>query len=138
MKHNHHAPAVPSGGRKLKGDVIFIAALLAFAALFGAALMLTRQPGDSVVVTIDGEHYATFSLSEPLVHEIRTGEDGEHVNLLVIENGQAYVQQASCPDGICANHRPISYSGQSIVCLPHRVVITVQRQSTADQPDIIV
>ena len=138
MKHNNIAPAVPSGGRKLKGDVIFIAALLAFAALLGAVLMLTRQAGNAVVVTIDGEYYATFSLSEPLVHEIRTGEDGQQLNVLVIKDGQAFVQHASCPDGICANHRPISYGGQSIVCLPHRVVITVQRQSTADQPDIIV
>lgn len=138
MKHNHHAPAAQSGGRKLKGDVIFIAVLLLLATLLGLVLLLTRKPGDTVIVTVDGEHYATFSLSEPLRHEIRTGENGEQINVLVIEDGQAFVQHASCPDGICAAHRAISYNRQSIVCLPHRVVITVHRQSTADQPDVIV
>ena len=138
MKHNHHAPAAQSGGRKLKGDVIFIAALLLLATLFGLLLWLFRTPGDTVVVTVDGKHYATFSLSEPLYHEIRTGENGEQLNVLVIKDGQAFVQHASCPDGICAAHRAISYHGQSIVCLPHRVVITVERGSSADQPDIIV
>ena len=138
MSHNHHAPAAGSGGRKFKADLILIAALLLLATLLGLFLFLSRKPGDSVTVTVDGEHYATFSLSEPLRHEIRTGRNGEQINVLIIENGQAYVQHASCPDGICASHRPISYNGQSIICLPHRVVITVQRQGTADQPDIIV
>ena len=44
---------------------------------------------------------------------------------------------ASCPDGICAAHKPISREGESIVCLPHRVVITVRTVEDEGGPDIV-
>ena len=46
-------------------------------------------------------------------------------NTLVIKNGEAAVTRADCPDLICVNHRVVKRNGESIICLPHRVVITV-------------
>ena len=57
-------------------------------------------------------------------------------NLLVIKDGKAYVENASCPDGICSKHRPISYDGESIICLPNKVVVSIDKQD-ASAPDII-
>jgi hypothetical protein len=74
---------------------------------------------------------------EDLTLPIHTGEGGEQVNVLVIKDGEAYVQSASCPDGICAAHKPISRQGESIVCLPHRVVVTVQCTEQQNAPDIV-
>ena len=86
------------------------------------------------MVTVDGQFYGEYALNENQTVEIVT-EKGR--NLLVIENGKAYVSEASCPDGICAAHRPISFKGQSIICLPNKVVIEVQTESP-NQPDIAV
>ena len=130
-------PTAKSGGRRFRNDVIFIAALLAIVALAGLFVFLFRQPGDTVVVTIDGEHYATYSLNENMTVPIHTGQDGKQINVLIIRDGQAHVQEASCPDGICAAHKPIHREGESIVCLPHRVVITVHSTSEQDAPDIV-
>ena len=73
--------------------------------------------------------------------EIHTGEGGKELNLLVIKDGKAFVETATCRDGICAAHAPISREGESIVCLPHKVVITVKRSenkvSEENVPDII-
>ena len=80
--------------------------------------------------------YGIYPLHTDLTLSIRTGESGEEENLLVIRDGQAYVESATCPDGICAAHKPISREGESIVCLPHRVVITV-RTTDGEEPDII-
>jgi hypothetical protein len=138
MNQNNQAmPTVKSGGRRFRNDVILIAALLAIVALAGLFVFLFRQPGDTVVVTIDGEHFATYSLSENVTVPIQTGKNGEQINLLIIQDGQAYVQKASCPDGICAAHRPIKREGESIVCLPHRVVITVHSASEQHEPDVV-
>ncbi len=138
MNQNNQAmPTVKNGGRRFRNDVILIAALLAIIALAGLLVFLFRQPGDTVVVTIDGEHFATYSLSENATVPIQTGKDGEQINLLIIQDGQAYVQKASCPDGICAAHRPIKREGESIVCLPHRVVITVHSASEQNEPDVV-
>ena len=129
------ADSVKDGGiRKIKANDILLIGAILLAALAGAVIMLlTRSEGDSVTVTVDGKLFAEYSLSENRTVEIKNGEG---FNILVIENGRAYVHEASCPDGICSSHRPISYSGQSIICLPNKVVIEVKAKR-ADGPDVI-
>ena len=122
--------------RKHRNDGIFIAVLLLTLFLAGAAFFFLREEGDIVTVSVDGKHYGTYPLHTDLTLSIRTGEDGEEENLLVIRDGTARVESATCPDGICAAHKPISREGESIVCLPHRVVITVHT-SDGEEPDII-
>lgn len=126
------APA-SSGRRKIRNDIIFIFALLLLVSLASLALFLFRTPGDTVVVTVDGQKFGEYLLSEDKEIEIR--RKGGY-NLLVIEDGKAYVRHASCPDGICSSHSPIQHDGESIICLPNRVVIEV-RALSKDQPDII-
>ena len=122
---------------KRRNDVIFIAALLAILILAGCAFYFLRGEGNTVTVELDGKEYGNYLLSEDRVIEIRTGEDDEELNLLVIEDGKARVERATCPDGICAAHKPIFREGESIVCLPHRLVITVRTESNGDEPDIV-
>ena len=131
------APTVKSDGRIFKNDVIFIVILLLAVSLLGLGLWLFRTEGDTVTLTVDGELMGTYSLAQNRTVEIVTGEQNDRYNVLVIRNGEAYVAEASCPDGICAAHRPISRRGESIVCLPHRVVITVRTSENAPTPDIV-
>lgn len=120
--------------RKIKNDMIFICSLLLIALAAALVLFLSRTAGDTVTVTVDGELFGEYSLSEDRTVEIRNGNG---YNRLIIREGFAYVEIASCPDGICSAHRPINKSGESIICLPNRVVITVRSQD-GSQPDIIV
>ena len=129
-------PTAVGGGRKFKNDLILIAGILSVIAV-AALLLLLRGEGTTVRVELNGEVMGNYSLAINREVEILSGENGEEKNLLVIRDGKAYVSSATCPDGICAGHRPISRVGESIVCLPHGVVITVVGEDTA-QPDIIV
>ena len=129
-------PTAHGGGRKFRNDLIFIAAVLALVAIGAAALLLLRGQGSAVRVEVDGTVIGTYALSVDREVEILTGENGEERNLLVIKDGKATVTAATCPDGICAAHKPISREGESIVCLPHKVVITVIGGS-GEEPDII-
>ncbi len=131
-------PTEKNGGRLFRNDVIFIAVLLLVVSAFGLFFYLFRGEGDRVVVTVDGNIVGTYSLTENRMVEIRTGEQEAELNLLVIKDGEAYVENATCPDGICAGHKPISREGESIVCLPHKVVITVYVAEKEETPDIIV
>ena len=137
MKHGMHdqmsASSTPAAKRKRRNDVILVLGLLLVIFAAGLALFLFRSVGDTVTVTVNGEKYAEYSLSEDREIEIRVGEG---YNILVIEEGRAYVRVASCPDGICSSHRPISHDGESIICLPNKVVIEIRTTKT-DQPDII-
>ncbi len=125
------------GSRRLKNDVLFIGALLLLFSFLGLSLFLFRGEGDRVLVTVDGVEYASYPLNTDIVTDIRTGAAGEGHNRLVIKDGKAFVEEASCPDGICAAHRPIHREGESIVCLPHRVVITVEKTDGKNEPDIL-
>ena len=131
-------PTAKNGGRLFRNDVIFIAALLLIVSLCGLCFYFFRGEGDKVVVTVDGKTFGTYSLATDTKVEIRTGAEGEELNVLVIKDGQAYVETATCPDGICAGHKPISREGESIVCLPHKVVITVYATEEEETPDIVV
>ena len=122
--------------RLRRNDVIFVAALLAIVAVAGACLYFFRGEGDTVTVSVDGTVVATYPLNVDRVEDIRT--EGGGLNRLIIKDGKAYVETASCPDGICAAHKPIHREGESIVCLPNKVVITVKTADTADAPDVIV
>lgn len=122
---------------KHRNDLLFILALALAMSLLGGAFFLFRGEGNTVTVTVDGAPYGSYSLDESRTVEIRTGGENEQINRLVIADGQAKVEFASCPDGICAAHKPISREGESIVCLPHRVVITVRTVEDEGGPDIV-
>ena len=132
-------PVVPdkkSNKRILRNDLLFIFGLLAVISIACAVLFLAAGEGDAVTVSIDGKVYRSYSLSENITVDIRSGENGAGLNVLVIENGEAYVSHASCHDGICSAHKPIKRNGESIICLPNRVVISVNSEKS-DAPDII-
>ena len=59
-----------------------------------------RSPGSSVTVTVDGEVYGVYSLAENITEDIYTGENNANHNRLVIKDGKALMETASCPDGI--------------------------------------
>ena len=119
--------------RKIRNDFIFIGAVTILCIFAGLAFYFFRADGDSVRVSVDGEIYGEFALDED--RRVQIISEGGY-NILVIENGYAYVESASCPDGICAAHRPISRDGESIVCLPNKVVVTAS-VGGKDAPDII-
>ena len=121
----------------LRNDIIFIIALLLICALGMLYLFVFRSSGNTVKVTVDGELYGIYSLSQNTSENIRTGKDDSELNRLVIKDGKAYMENATCPDGICVAHRPIFRDGESIVCLPNRVVITVITEKHTDSPDIV-
>ena len=122
----------------LRNDIFFIGAVLLAAAVIGMGLYLFRGNGDTVEVTVNGKPYGKFSLSQDITEDIYTGEKGDQLNRLIIRDGKAFVETATCPDGICAAHRAIFRNGESIVCLPNRVVITVTTSKTDNAPDIVV
>ena len=119
--------------RKRKNDLVLIVAILLVLAIAAVALFFLMQEGDTVVVLVDGEVWGEYALGEDQTVEIRTDMG---YNLLVIQGGEASVREASCPDGICSSHRPVSREGESIICLPNRVVVEI-RSGDREQPELI-
>ena len=106
-----------------RNDILLAAGLLLVGGALALFLWLTRQAGGTVTVQIDGKTVMELPLNEDA--QIVLGE-GEHTNTLVVRDGKAQVVEASCPDQICVRQGAVQYAGESIVCLPHRLVITVR------------
>lgn len=106
-----------------RNDVILIAALLLAAGVLALWLGLTRQDGGVARVQIDGETVMELPLDQDT--QVVLGE-GEHTNTLVIENGAARVIAADCPDQVCVRQGAVRYNGESIVCLPHKLIVSIE------------
>ncbi len=119
-----------------KYDFILIVALLLVGAAIAALVYFTKASGDKVEVWVNSVLVGTYSLQVPGTYVVE-GYDGG-TNTLVIENGYAYLSDADCPDLTCVNMGKISRDGQSIICLPHKVVIEVVTNGEDDEIDAIV
>lgn len=111
-------------------DLILVGGLLVVAAVLFLVLGRWSAQGRTVEVQVDGKTIATLSLDIDTTYII-DGVDGGH-NTLVIAGGRATVTDATCPDGVCVRHRAIDRAGQSIICLPNKVVVNVVGEPIVD------
>lgn len=81
---------------------------------------LTKKEGAFVIVRVDGEQVAKYSLYEDGEYQLNGG-----TNVLKIENGKAFLISANCPDHLCVKQGKIDQGGESITCLPNRLTIVV-------------
>ena len=104
-----------------KNDLILAAAVIAAAAVILAFQFFRQDGGEKhVVVTVDGELSGTYDLTKD-----QTVDIGE-TNRIIIENETARMEWADCPDQICVNHKAVDKNGESIICLPNKVVVSVE------------
>lgn len=118
--------------KKYRLDIIVIALLLLVAVSLLLIVTLTKKSGNVVVVEIDGVISEEYPLSVDGVFTLNGG-----TNTLVIENGEAYISYSDCPDHTCEKTGKIRYVGQTIVCLPNRLSVTVQGEQTENGVDLI-
>ena len=105
---------------KLLFSIILIFALIAAGVSSYFIIELTKDEGETVVISINGETVAEYSLSENGEYVLNGG-----TNILVIENRHAYIKNADCPDKLCVHQGKISKSGERIVCLPNRLMAEI-------------
>ena len=119
-----------------KRDFILIGVVLAVALLCwliprGLGIF-AGEDASQVRITVAGEEYGTYSLSEDQTIEIND------TNVCEIQNGEVNMTEADCPDQLCIHQGPIHIQGETIVCLPNRVVLEITGMDTAEQLDGVV
>ncbi|MDE7476437.1 MAG: NusG domain II-containing protein, partial [Lachnospiraceae bacterium] len=119
-----------------KKDFVLVLVLVGIAVFSALMISFARKDiGGTIRITIDGALYGEYSLSENQVIEI---DELLGYNEIKIENGSAYMAEADCPDQYCMDYKPISKGSETIICLPHRLVIEVTGEKALQQPDVIV
>ena len=110
--------------KKHKKELILILAILAAAAVgFFINYQNSRRPAVFVEVSVDGTAVASYDLNENLDITIEGYQGG--TNHLIIQDGTAWISEATCPDKVCVHQGRVSQNGELIVCLPNRVIAKV-------------
>ena len=111
-----------------KGDIIVVIILaVAVISWFGINKIYEAKSDRRVVIETGGTLYETVPLKAGMeqkkIHiEL---ENDRHIDIVIDENG-AYVEDVVCPDKICQKTGVINTAGESIVCLPNKVVIYIE------------
>lgn len=112
--------------RQMKNDIVLGIGLLATALclwLFMQFVMGKSGSFDLIVfISIDGKEYGEYPLNSGKPMEISL----DNHNIIKIEDGVVWMEEADCPDKLCINQGRISNAGQTIICLPNRVMVTIK------------
>lgn len=105
---------------KLWDMIIVVFTLVISVAVF--LCYISADKGENVEITINGELHSIYPLYENKTIDIIT----KNGNLKVcIEDNEAYISEADCNDKMCIKDRPVSRKGQTIVCLPLKVIVKI-------------
>ena len=78
--------------------------------------------GEELKIIAKGKLFGTYSLYEDQSIDI---VNGSHQNHVVIKDGSVRMSSANCSGQDCVHQHSISKSGETIVCLPNRVVLEI-------------
>ena len=116
---------------KHRVDIIVIASLLLLSLTVLLIVNLLKKDGAYARVEINGETVAEYPLYADGVYELNGG-----TNTLTIKDGVAYMTYSSCPDHTCERTGKVKHVGESIICLPNKLSITIVGESN-DSVDLV-
>lgn len=103
-------------------DIILAVLLIAIGFAMSFFLAFGKDDGAQVRATADGKLYGVYRLDEDQTVTIR---QGARVNEFEIKDGAVRMLHASCRNHDCMQEGAISRTGETIVCLPNKVVLEV-------------
>lgn len=106
-----------------KRDIILCIVLIAVGITCWLVMWFVLPAGNTADVYIDGKMVQTIDMTVDDVYEFSTDRGS---NTVVVESGKIRVSDADCPDKVCVDMGWKSRRGETITCLPHKLVIEIQ------------
>lgn len=123
------------------GKKLLIPAGIAVAAAAGcaAAIALWKMAPEGEVACVyqDGKEIARIPLDGSADGQtvVVQGENGEE-NIVEVSGKRVFMQSASCPDQLCVKAGWKDRPGSPIVCLPNKVVVTVEGEKHGTDAEV--
>lgn len=94
-----------------------------------------------------GERFVVITKDQTVLHEIALSDiektkqitidsDDGHYNTVEISNGEVHMHDANCNDQVCVRSGAIDSPGETIVCLPHKVIVEITAKDASDDQEI--
>lgn len=122
---------------RLKRDIVLVLVMLAVAMM--ALLIINygvKKKGTYAVVKVDGQELYKLELDKDTTVDVAGYQGG--LNRIEVKAGKVSMTEADCPDELCVKTGKISRTGETIVCLPHRVVIEIKSTHGGNTIDSVV
>lgn len=113
-------------GDKIVAIIIVSVIILSSVGVF-TYMKLIKSNHHIAQIKQDGKILKTIDLDTVTEkQEIKVPYGNDHFNTISIEPGRIKINDADCPDKLCVKSGWISEPGQTIVCLPHKLIIAIQ------------
>ena len=120
--------------KRVRNDCILILIVVLLAGGFWFVQYINSMQAEAVLrIYQNGELRGEYDLSQPKTLPVKEEDYG--YNLVMIEDGTVRITDADCPDQLCMKQRSISKNGESIICLPHKLVVSLTGYSAPDGQD---
>lgn len=125
-----------------RGDVIIVLLLMLGSFLplgvFTYVQATADQANRQAVIEVDGEIVRVFDLvDDGKTETFRYQDDHGHENVLVRTGMTVTMTEANCSDQVCVRMAPVDLVGDTILCLPHKMLVEVRSDDPADDTNEI-
>ncbi len=86
----------------------------------------TKDSGLVAMVSLNGQIVHVLDLDEE-AHVLVGSRSGDY-NVIRVKDQKVSVSEADCPDKVCVNTGEIWHEGDLIACLPHGLIIYLERE----------
>ena len=101
-------------------DLVLIGGLLLLSLVCFLLFAGGKSEGNVAVVCVNGVETDRYPLFQKGRYPLNGGS-----NILIIENGYAWLEDADCPDKLCVRQGKVHLDGQVITCLPNKLTVTI-------------
>lgn len=84
--------------------------------------LLRNDEADTVVIYVDGKIEKKLDLNKN--QEYKVNVDNGY-NIVRIKDKKVRIKESDCSNQTCVNMETISKDGQTLICLPHKVEVTI-------------
>lgn len=112
-----------------KKDIVLIIVLLLIIGLWLIITNFVKQDGEWAIVTYENKEILTISLNKDNVYTVK-GANGDVV--IEVHNHQIRVNEENSPYHYCSKQGYIAAKGESIICLPNKIVVKIVGESSVD------
>lgn len=110
-----------------RGDYkIIIGILIVVLGAYGFVFYKGLSTDDKILtISQDQEVLYEFKIDDSYSNTFKIESDTKY-NLIHIEEGKVWVEEANCLNQVCVNHATIDSIGETIVCIPHKLILEIK------------
>lgn len=116
------------------GDIVIVIILLLLSFLPFLIFYMNNASNDAenniATISVDGEVIETFTLADDGETEVyEYADEHGHENKIVRTGNEITISYANCVDQLCVRQGSVSKVGETLVCLPHKLIVEVSNDN---------